>query len=342
MSSTEQIANAFAVDFFEALVRNPEEICGKFSPMTTLLINDFSMGVVASENQMAAKNFKEWATSLASSKLVVDYVCGSSVYGGVQVYINFHAVGQLEEFFQMNATLEAVDSYDDVPAFFIRHLILSRVGAVEVEVPPPQPVEPVKPAKEKSIPPTPKKTPAAEERPIPTKETPRRAEPAAAAAAAAAAAPKVPEQPSSWKARVASPVTATDETKCVRVVVSAAAPAAAKPSAPKDGAAARPRKDSPKEYPKRERKPAEAIGDRLMFNAEGVAQDSDIRAALGPLGVHLVSLRNNSRNNGLVFMDFVAGVKVLDELRKTPMIVCEKKVSVFRQRPREGETHKEA
>ncbi|TPP43225.1 hypothetical protein CGC20_6295 [Leishmania donovani] len=85
-----------------------------------------------------------------------------------------------------------------------------------------------------------------------------------------------------------------------------------------------------------EHKPMRAVGDRLMFNTTGSVTDDEIRAALGPMSAHLVSLRNNSAK-GHVFMDFAEKVNVFDELSKAqPVIgVSKVKMSVFRQRARE-------
>lgn len=312
------VANTFAVEFFESLAKSPEALEDMFAPFSVLLINDFELGL-GEPSSDAFNQFRKWAASVVGNKLIVDGVSGSPLYSGVVAYINFHCIGSMEVFYQMNVILENADDYN---VFFIRQLTIARVGAVEVEAPPPAP-EPVKPVKEKSVPPTPAAaTPQKKADKSPAKKLQAEAAPAPAPVEGGAA--------SSWKARVASPTQPIDESKCVVVV-------GGKVPSPTPAKESNNRKNSPKkEHPKREKKVSEPVGDRLMFNISTTLQDSEIRAALGPLANSLVSLRNNSFK-GYVFMDFAEGVKAFDEMRKNPPCFGpdKKKVNVARQREKE-------
>lgn len=282
-----------------------------------MILNDFEHGI-KTENSVVSKSFLQWASGVADSKLVVDCVRGSPIYSGVNAFINFHAIGEMEQHFQLSATLEAVDTYDGKEAFYIRHLTISRVGAVAV-VPPAVPTP-------KAITPRAPSVPAAEPAAAPKPEV----VPQVAA---------LETGPLNWKERVAGAKASTEApSKCVRVVVSTATA----PTKVVAGAASKDsrRKDSPKmkeSAPKREKRQPESLGDRLMFNIDVHVDDEDIKAALGPLKASLVSLRNNSAT-GHVFMDFSEGANAYEEMKKNPLVIGKdaKKVSVFRQRPRDG------
>lgn len=330
MFAPEHIANSFAVDFFETLAKDPSEAVHKFSPFASLVINDFELGVVVNDGASVPEKFQQWAFSLAGKQLVIDVVRGSAVYGGVVAYITFHAVHDYDEFYHLSATLESSDVLESVENFCIRQLTISRVGAVEVEEQPEPTPEPE--AKKEPevipVPPTPERKSV--HAPTPKQVTPRK-EVAPTAAAVAAAASNA--EPFSWKARVASPHSNSDEAKCVRVVVgNAAAKEAA--AAPQHKKRASSKEASPPV--KREKRVPQPVGDCLMFNVDITVTDEDIRASLGALSKSLVSLRNCSSNGGRVFMDFAAGVQALEEIQASPLAIGaeKKKVSVFRQRTR--------
>ncbi|ORC90749.1 uncharacterized protein TM35_000071730 [Trypanosoma theileri] len=93
---------------------------------------------------------------------------------------------------------------------------------------------------------------------------------------------------------------------------------------------------SPKTQTKAPCAPAQAIGDRLMFNIDHAVSDEDIKSALGRLAANIVSLRNNSAN-GHVFIDFSDKEKVLDTLKANPPMIGTRKtrVNIYRQRTRQ-------
>lgn len=329
----EIVVNSFAVDFFEALAKNPEEINEKFSPLSSVLFDDFQLGSTSAEGERVAQAFQSWATSIAESKMVVDLVRGAAVYGGVTALINFHATnGVLNEFFWLSATLESVASYDTSKEYYIRQLTISRVGAVAVETPNPPPVPALVEEEPPVKAPTPAPTPKGEQTPAHT-QTPRAVEEAPVEVEVEKEAPVPQAEPGSWKARIASIAVKPDETKVLRVAATTVK-ATAKASPTTHDVANR--KDSPKGPRRTDKRPVKAFGDRLMFNTDGHYEDAEIKAALGPLAASLLALRNGS-TNGHVFMDFAEGVKAFEELQKGITIgTSKKKVMVYRQKTREA------
>lgn len=329
--SPEVVVNSFAVDFFETLAKNPKKMSEKFSSLSSVLFDDFQLGAASAEGEEVSEAFQRWATAVADSKVIVDLVRGATTYGGMTAFINFHSSnGLMNDFFQMNAILESVVTFDASNAYYIRHLTISRVGAVAVEVPnhPPTP-EVVEEEIVKA--PSSAPTPAGERTPAQL-ETPRAVE----AAPVEEAEPEIqvpPTEPGTWRARMFSPLVKADERKVVRVAATSGTTATKVAAPRREGVI---RKDSPKGIRRSEKKPSKAFGDRLMFSTDGPLQDDDIRAALGPLAASLLSLRNVSVK-GHVFIDFAEGVKAFEELQKGLFIgASKKKIGVFRQKPREN------
>lgn len=329
----EVVVNSFTVDFFESLAKNPEEINEKFSPLSSVLFDDFQLGSTSADGEGVLPAFQSWATSIADSKMVVDLVRGAAVYGGVTAFVNFHATnGLVNEFFLLSATLEAVVTFDGTKEFYIRQLTISRVGAVPVEIPSnPPPLPPVPEEEEAVKVPTPAPTPKTAQTPA-HPLTPRLEEEVPVQEEAEKEAPAPQPEAGSWKARVSSPVVKGEEHKVMRVAATTVKPATKPAPAARDNTN---RRDSPKGPRRQEKRPVKAFGDRLMFNTDGHVEDADIKAALGPLAASLVSLRNVSAR-GHVFMDFEEGVKAFEELQKGIVLgASKKKVGVYRQKNRE-------
>ncbi|TPP45860.1 hypothetical protein CGC21_36255 [Leishmania donovani] len=299
MAAAQQVANAFTVDFVERVAKNAANIADLYGRHATLTVNDFELGISEVHDSYVPIAVQKWAVSLQGSRLRVDSVNAAPLYGGVNVFVTMTAFGEMQQYYHIVTTLESFQDTYGMDGYYVRHQVIARIGAVTPEPPAP---EPTPAAAEKSKSPTPEPE-AAPAQPAPKPEAAE--EPASAAAPAEledeeekpAPAP-VSSKPKSWASLVSRAPVKTAEHKPMRVVAHE--------------------------------------GDRLMFNTTGSVTDDEIRAALGPMSAHLVSLRNNSAK-GHVFMDFAEKVNVFDELSKAqPVIgVSKVKMSVFRQRARE-------
>jgi chemotaxis protein histidine kinase CheA len=353
MAAAQQVANAFAVDFVERVAKNSANLAELYGRRATLTINDFELGISEVSDSDVPLAAQKWATSLQGSRLRVDSVNAAPIYGGVNVFLTLTAFGALQQYFHIATTLESYQDTFGMDGFYIRHQVIARIGAVAPEapaapaVPEPTPVVEEKPKKtpasERQPEEKPKKMPAPEPQPEPTPEPaaaaapaaePEQAEAEAPQQAAAAAPAPSSAKPKSWAALLSHAPAKTAEHRPVKVVAREAGEKK-EAAAPKKEAAAP--KEAPAKRPApRERKAPEPVGDRLMFNITGAVTDDEIRAALGDMASHLVSLRNNSAK-GLVFMDFAEHVAAFDEITKAqPVIGAAKlKMSVFRQRSRD-------
>ncbi|KAG5498811.1 hypothetical protein JKF63_03100 [Porcisia hertigi] len=332
MAAAQQVANAFTVDFVERVAKNAANIVDLYGSHCTLTVNDFELGISEVHDSYVPLAVQKWAVSLQGSRLRVDSVSAASLYGGVNVFVTLTAFGEMQQYYHITTTLESFQDTYGMDGYYIRHQVIARIGAVATEPPAPEPTPAVV---EKSE--VPKKSKSATPEPQQESQQEVAEKPAAAAAPAELAeegkpAPSpVSSKPKSWASLVSGAPVKAAEHKPVRVVAhEGGKKSTPEPVAP---AAAAPVSKRP---PPRERKASEALGDRLMFNTTGSVTDDEIRAALGPMSAHLVSLRNNSAK-GHVFMDFAEKVRVFDELSKSqPLIGASKvKMSVFRQRARE-------
>ncbi|KAG5496770.1 hypothetical protein JIQ42_03603 [Leishmania sp. Namibia] len=337
MAAAQQVANAFTVDFVERVAKNSTNLADLYGRRVTLTVNDFELGISEVHDDYVPIAVQKWALSLQGSRLRVDSVNAALVYGGVNVFLTMTAFGEMQQYYHIITTLESFQDTYGMDGYYIRHQVIARIGAVAPEPPAPQPTaaaaeKPDAPKKSKSATPEPEAAPA---QPEPKSQVAEEPAPAATPAASEdeekPAPARVSSKPKSWASLVSSAPVKTAEHKPVRVVaheggrkptLEAAAPAAAASTS--------------KRPPPRERKTSESVGDRLMFNTTGSVTDDEIRAALGPMSAHLVSLRNNSAK-GHVFMDFAEKVSAFDELSKLqPVIGASKiKMSVFRQRSRD-------
>lgn len=349
MANSQQVANAFTVDFVERVAKNVASFAEVYGRYSTLTINDFELGISEVTDGDIPNAVQKWAASLQGSRLRVDSVNAAPLYGGVNVFMTLTAFGDLQQYYHIATSLESFQDTYGMDGFYIRHQVIARVGAVVLEppaAPEPEVVQPEAPAA-----PEPEAAPAVEEPAQPEAEA--QPEVAATPAAAATPAPAEPQaeekpapaaasgKPKSWASLVSRAPVKSAEHKPVRVVAheggKKAAPEPAAPTAAAAAGAAAPAAAAGvKRPPPRERKAPEAVGDRLMFNTTGAVTDEEIRAALGASATHLVSLRNNSAK-GFVFMDFAEKANVFDELSKAqPTIGASNvKMSVFRQRSRD-------
>lgn len=352
MANAQQVANAFTVDFVERVAKNQANLAELYGRSATLTINDFELGISEVSDADVAMAAQKWAASLQGSRLRVDSVNAAPVYGGVNVFLTLTAFGDLQQYFHIATTLESYPGTIGMDGFYVRHQVIARIGAVVPEppaAPEPTPAAPEAPAAKTPTPEpaaaTPEPQPEAVPEPAeetaaaaPAEEAPHAAEePQQAEESAAPAAPAAPAKPKSWAALVSSaPSKAAAAHRPVRVVSREAGEKKEAPAAAAKKEAVAPKEAAAKRPAPRERKAPEPVGDRLMFNINGAVTDEEIRAALGAMAPHLVSLRNNSAK-GHVFMDFAANVEVLDELVKAqPVIGAAKlKMAVFRQRPRD-------
>lgn len=331
MASAQQVANSFVTEFVERLARSPSELADLYGHRATVTICDFEMGITESYDADVPIAVQQWAEIVQGSRLTVDSVNAAPLYSGVNVFISMTAVGELQQYFQITTSLESYSSGFATEGYYIRHQVIARVGALPV--PPPQPAEPEpQPVEEQPAAPEAAPQPQAQ---ADQQEAPKKS-PTPEPAAEEEAKPAKKEaagKPKSW-ASLASAAKGIDQSKAVRITAGLKKEepaAAAKPSAPAAGAGA-------KEPIRRERKQPEPVGDRLMFSTSAAVTDEEVKAALGPVAAHLVSLRNNSaREHGCVFMDFAVNVKAFEEIRKlNPVIGAAKTpINVFRQRPRE-------
>ncbi|CBZ28989.1 conserved hypothetical protein [Leishmania mexicana MHOM/GT/2001/U1103] len=332
MAAAQQVANAFTVDFIERVAKNAASIADLYGRHATLTVNDFELGISEVHDSYVPIAVQKWAVSLQGSRLRVDSVNAAPLYGGVNVFVTMTAFGEMQQYYHIVTTLESFQDTYGMDGYYVRHQVIARIGAVTPE-PPASELTPA--AVEKSEAPAPESE-AAPAQPAPKPEATEEPAPAAAPAESEEEEEKpaptpVSSKPKSWASLVSSAPVKAVEHKPMRVV---AHEGGKKPTAePAATAAAAP---APKRLPLRERKASEAVGDRLMFNTTGSVTDEEIRAALGPMSAHLVSLRNNSAK-GHVFMDFAEKVNVFEELSKAqPVIGASKvKMSVFRQRARE-------
>lgn len=344
MAAAQQVANAFTVDFVERVAKNSSNLAELYGRRATLTINDFELGISEMSDSDVPLAAQKWAASLQGSRLRVDSVNAAPIYGGVNVFATLTAFGELQQYFHIATTLESYLDTFGMDGFYIRHQVIARIGAVVPE-PPAAPAvpEPTTAAEEKPQTPMPEpveekaaKTPTPEPQPEPTPE-PAAEEPAAAAASAEAeptAAAPSSAKPKSWASLLSHASAKPVEHRPVRVVAHEGGAKKETPSPKKDAAA--PKDAAAKRPVPRERKAFEPVGDRLMFNITGTVTDEEIRAALGAMAAHLVSLRNNSAK-GHVFMDFAENVAAFEEITKAqPVIGATKlKMNVFRQRPRD-------
>lgn len=343
MTTPVQVANAFAVEFVEAVAKTSADLRQLYDTQSQLLMDDFELGQSEATGIEAGLAAQNWSVSLQGSRIRVESVSAAPVYSGVNVFINLTATDKLQQYFQIFTTLEAFHDGYLSEGYFIRSQAIARIGAVAVEVPAPPVVEekpaPVEVVQKREA--TPQKRAASAEPEAPTPAS--AVEPAAAAAEEEAKpAPAAPAavKPSSWAKALGAAPSKVVENKPVHVVAGAAlreSAAAAKAAAAAAAKAAAPAAGAPKTVQRREKRAPEAVGDRLMFSISGSVTDDEIRTALGSMLPHLISLRNNSAK-GLVFMDFAENVQVFEELTKeAPLIGATKvKMSVFRQRPREA------
>ncbi|CAG9578548.1 conserved hypothetical protein [Leishmania major strain Friedlin] len=338
MAAAQQVANAFTVDFVERVAKNAANIADLYGRHATLTVNDFELGISEVHDSYVPIAVQKWAVSLQGSRLRVDSVNAAPLYGGVNVFVTMTAFGEMQQYYHIVTTLESFQDTYGMDGYYVRHQVIARIGAVTPEPPAP---EPTPAAAEKSEAPKKSKPPTPEPEAAPAQPAPK---PEAAEEPASAAAPAeledeeekpapapVSSKPKSWASLVSRAPVKTVEHKPMRVV---AHEGGKKPTTePAATTAAAP---ASKRLPPRERKASEAVGDRLMFNTTGIVTDDEIRAALGPMSAHLVSLRNNSAK-GHVFMDFAEKVNVFDELSKAQLVIgtSKMKMSVFRQRARE-------
>lgn len=361
MAAAQQVANAFTVDFVERVSKNAANLAEVYGRRATLTINDFELGISEVSDSDVPLAAQKWAASLQGSRLRVDSVNAAPIYGGVNVFLTLTALGdQLQQYFHVATTLESYQDTFGMDGFYVRHQVIARIGAVVPEPPAqpePTPVVEEKPAKQTPAPEAPvaEAAPAKAKTPTPEPQPEAAPEPVAEAVAAPAE-PEAQEAPAEEEKKAAAPAAAAPSSgkpKSWAAMLSHAPVKSAEPHRPvkvvardsaaekKEAAAAKKEAAAPKEAPAkrpapRERKAPEPVGDRLMFNITGAVTDEEIRAALGAMAAHLVSLRNNSAK-GHVFMDFAENVAVFDELTKAqPVIGAAKlKMSVFRQRPRD-------
>ncbi|AIO00527.1 RNA-binding protein, putative [Leishmania panamensis] len=338
MAAAQQVANAFTVDFVERVAKNTANIADLYGRHATLTVNDFELGISEVCDDYVPIAVQKWVVSLQGSRLRVDSVNAAPLYGGVNVFMTMTAFGEMQQYYHIVTTLESFQDTYGIDGYYVRHQVIARIGAVAPERPVPEPTsalaeQPEAAKKSKPATPEPDAVPAAQEpKPEVTEEPASAATPAELEAGEAkpASAP-VSSKPKSWASLVSRAPVKIAEHKPVRVVAhEGGKKPTPEPSAP---AATTPASKRP---PPRERKASETVGDRLMFNTTGSVTDEEIRAALGPMSAHLVSLRNNSAK-GHVFMDFAEKVNVFDELVKTQLVIGASKVkmSVFRQRARE-------
>ncbi|GET90921.1 hypothetical protein, conserved [Leishmania tarentolae] len=337
MTVAQQVANAFTVDFVERVAKNAANIADLYGRHATLTVNDFELGISEVHDSYVPIAVQKWALSLQGSRLRVDSVNAAPLYSGVNVFVTMTAFGEMQQYYHIATTLESFQDTYGMDGYYVRHQVIARIGAVAPEPPAPEPTPAAvekseAPKKSKSATPEPEAAPA---QPAPKPEEAE--EPASAAAPAESEDEKKPEpasvssKPKSWASLVSSAPVKTAEHKPVRVV---AHEGGKKPTT--ESTATATAAPASKRLPPRERKASEAVGDRLMFNTTGSVTDDEIRAALGPMSAHLVSLRNNSAK-GHVFMDFAEKANAFDELSKAqPVIGASKvKMSVFRQRSRD-------
>ncbi|CCW61541.1 unnamed protein product [Phytomonas sp. EM1] len=343
MASAQQIANSFVTEFFERLAKNPANLADLYGRNSVLHIHDFEMGIKEVSDADASVAAQDWAALYQGSHMRVESVSAAAVYGGVNVFVTFTAVGELQQYFHVLTTLEAHTGFN-VEGYYIRHQVISRIGAIALEAPPTEEVpvvveqEPVAPVVEAPAEELVDKTPVESDEPAPVaveEEPPIQKVAVESTVGDAEQAPAPKEMQSrSWASLLGSSAKGTiDSSKPIRVV---AAKTAGDDGAAKKEDEAPAAKSSPKVHVKREKRPMEAVGDRLMFNIDVKVTDEEIKAALGSLVASLQSLRNNSAN-GHVFMDFAPDVKALEELKKlNPVIGANKtKINVFRQRFRD-------
>ncbi|KAG5472531.1 hypothetical protein LSCM1_03932 [Leishmania martiniquensis] len=338
MAAAQQVANAFTVDFVERVAKNASNLADLYGRHATLTVNDFELGISEVFDDYAPIAVQKWALSLQGSRLRVDSVNAAPVYGGVNVFVTMTAFGEMQQYYHIVTTLESFQDTYGMDGYYIRHQVIARIGAVAPEPPAPEPASAAAetqdaPKNSKSATPEPEAAPAQSE---PKSEAAEEPAPAAAPGQSEeeeekpAPAP-VSSKPKSWASLVSCAPVKTAEHKPVRVVAhEGGKKPGLEPTAPAAAAS------TSKRPPPRERKVSESVGDRLMFNTTGSVTDEEIRAALGPMAAHLVSLRNNSAK-GHVFMDFAEKVSAFEELSKAqPVIGASKiKMSVFRQRARE-------
>ncbi|CCW68155.1 unnamed protein product [Phytomonas sp. Hart1] len=345
MASAQQISNSFVTEFFERVAKNPANLAELYGRNSVLHIHDFEMGIKEICGADVSTAAQEWAALYQGNHMRVESVSAAPIYGGVNVFVTFTAVGELQQYFHVLTTLEAHTGFN-VEGYYIRHQVVSRIGAIALEAPPVEVTpgvveqEPVAPAVEAPVETRPEEIPAQPEETTPTAVEEEALVQGVAGESAAVKDDKAPitkdTKLKSWASLVSSSAKkgGIEGNKPIRVVAvsatgdAAAAATAKEPEAP----AAKPSKV----HVKREKRPMEATGDRLMFNIDVAVSDEEIKVALGSVGASLLSLRNNSER-GYVFMDFAPDVKALEELKKlSPIIGTNKtKMNVFRQRPRE-------
>ncbi|KAK7195474.1 RNA-binding protein 42 (RNA-binding motif protein 42) [Novymonas esmeraldas] len=345
MAATQQVANAFTVEFIERVAKGAASVADFYGRQVTLTVKDFVLGISEVHDADVPLAVQKWAASMQGSRLRVDSVNAAPIYGGVNVFVALTAVGEMEQYYHIATTLESFRDMYGIDGFYIRHQVIARIGAIVPEptpAPTPAPAAPEKQeaptkSKSKSATPEPEAAPAqpepeAQPEPVEEPAAPAAAPEKAAEEKSAPAAVAASGKPKSWASLVSRAPVKAAEHKPVRVV----AHEGGKKATPEPAAQA-PASPAAKRPPPRERKPLDAVGDRLMFNTTGSVTDEEIRGALGSMNAHLVSLRNNSAK-GHVFMDFAEKVDALAELSKSqPLLGASKvKMSVFRQRARES------
>uniref|UniRef100_A0A146LS11 NTF2 domain-containing protein n=1 Tax=Lygus hesperus TaxID=30085 RepID=A0A146LS11_LYGHE len=106
MTDALQIANSFVVEYFERLATDPDKLASFYGPQATLTINDIEMGTTEANAERVPITLSQWAVILQHSKLRIESVHAALLYSGVNVFVTFTAIDELQQqHFQSTVTL---------------------------------------------------------------------------------------------------------------------------------------------------------------------------------------------------------------------------------------------